>query len=33
MKEEINRELYVFLSYDSKKWCGTNILNKVWKNK
>ena len=33
MKEEVNRELYVFLSYDAKKWCGTNLSNKVWTNK
>ena len=32
-KEEVNRELYAFLSYDTKKWCGVNLLNKVWKNK
>ncbi len=28
-----DRELYVFLSYDTKKWYGTNLLNKVWTNK
>ena len=28
-----DRELHVFLSYDTKKWCGTNLLNKVWTNK
>lgn len=32
-KEVVNRELYVFLSYDTKKWRGTNLLNKVWTNR
>ena len=33
MNEEVNKELYLFLSYNAKKWCGINLLNKVWRNR